>query len=59
MKKQKAKIAVKDLKARKDVKGGSSHISGSHTSGSHITGTKPSGSNLSSSPASSISSVNY
>jgi len=46
MKKQKAKITVKDLKARKDVKGGSSHLTIGHTlTGGHTapTGTKPTG----------------
>ena len=43
MKKQKAKIAVKDLKVRKNVKGGSNHVTVGHT----ITGggTKPTGGN--------------
>jgi len=37
MKKQKAKIAVKDLKVRKNVKGGSNHVTGG------TGGTKPTG----------------
>jgi len=39
MKKQKAKIAVKDLKARKDIKGGSH----TNSSGSQISSSKPTG----------------
>ena len=48
MKKQKAKIAVKDLKVRKNVKGGGSHLTIGHTlTGGHTapTGTKPTGGN--------------
>jgi hypothetical protein len=58
MKKQKAKIAVKDLKARKDVKGGSSHIAG----GTHVTGgTKPTGGTSVTGSGSSVTStsINY